>query len=172
VGVAKSQRWCLELVTVNPVIVLGPALGSDFSASLEVIKKLLDRSVPALPRLGFSLVDVRDVAKLHLLAMTAPEATGQRFIASSEFYWMKDIAKILKQELGDKARNASSISIPDFLVRIVAMFDPVLRGRLFDLGKRRLVSSDKARRILGWTTRPTQETILDTAMSLLAQGLV
>jgi dihydroflavonol-4-reductase len=81
----KSQRWCLELVTVNPVIVLGPALGSDFSASLEVIKKLLDRSVPALPRLGFSLVDVRDVAKLHLLAMTAPEATGQRFIASSEF---------------------------------------------------------------------------------------
>jgi dihydroflavonol-4-reductase len=168
----KAEGGALELVTVNPVIVLGPVLGSDFSASLEVIKKLLDRSVPALPRLGFSLVDVRDVAKLHLLAMTAPEASGQRFIASSDFYWMKEIAKILKQELGDKARNVPSISIPDFLVRIFAMFDPVLRGRLFDLGKRRLVSSDKARRILGWTTRPTRETILDTAMSLLAQGLV
>ena len=85
---------------------------------------------------------------------------------------MKDIAKILKQELGDKARNVPSIPIPDFLVQIFAMYDPVLRGRLFDLGKRRLVSSDTARRILGWTTRPTRETILDTAMSLLAQGLV
>ena len=168
----KAEGGTLELVTVNPVLVLGPALGTDFSASLEVIKKLLDRSVPVLPRLGFSLVDVRDVAKLHLLAMTAPGATGQRFIASSDFYWMKDIAKILKQELGDEARNVPSISIPDFLVRIFAMFDPVLRSRLFDLGKRRLVSSDKARRILGWTTRPTRETILDTARSLLEQGLV
>ena len=168
----KTEGGTLELVTVNPVVVLGPALGSDFSASLEVIKKLLDRSVPALPRFGFNLVDVRDIAKLHLLAMTAPEAAGERFIASSEFYWMKDIAGILKQELGDNARNVPSVSIPDFLVRILAMFDPVLRGRLFDLGKRRLVSSDKARRILGWTTRPTRETILDTARSLLGQGLV
>ena len=168
----EAEGGALELVTVNPVIVLGPVLGSDFSASLEVIKKLLDRSVPALPRLGFSLVDVRDVAKLHLLAMTAPQANGQRFIASSDFYWMKDIAKILKLGLGDKARNVPSLSIPDFLVRIFAIFDPVLKGRLFDLGRRRLVSSDKARRILGWTTRPTRETILDTATSFLAQGLV
>jgi len=167
----KTEGGTLELVTVNPVVVLGPALGSDFSASLEVIKKLLDRSVPALPRFGFNLVDVRDIAKLHLLAMTAPEAAGERFIASSDFFWMKDIAGILKQELGDSARNVPSISIPDFLVRILAMFDPVLRGRLFDLGKKRLVSSDKARRILGWTTRPTRETILDTARSLLGQGL-
>jgi dihydroflavonol-4-reductase len=85
---------------------------------------------------------------------------------------MKDIARILKQELGDNGRNVPSISIPDYLVRILAMFDPILRGRLFDLGKKRLVSSDKARRILGWTTRPTRETILDTARSLLDQGLV
>lgn len=168
----KTDGDALELVTINPVIVLGPTLGSDFSASLEVIKKLLDRSVPALPRFGFNVVDVRDIAKLHLLAMTAPEAAGQRFIASSDFYWMKEIAGILKQELGDKARNVPSISIPDFLVRILAKFDPVLRGRLFDLGKKRLVSSDKARRVLGWTTRPTRQTIVDTAKSLLAQNLV
>ena len=104
--------------------------------------------------------------------MTAPAAAGQRFIGSSDFYWMKDMAKILKQGLGDKARKVPSISIPDFLVRLFAIFDPIVRGRLFDLGKRRLVSSDKARRMLGWTTRPTRETILDTARSLQAQGLV
>jgi len=168
----KAEGGALELVTVNPALVLGPVLGSDFSASLEAIKKLLDGSVPALPRFGFCLVDVRDIAQLHLLAMTAPAATGQRFIGSSDFYSMKDIAKILKQGLGDKARKVPSISIPDFLVRVFAIFDPVVRGRLFELGKRRLVSSDKARRMLGWTTRPTRETILDTARSLQAQGLV
>jgi dihydroflavonol-4-reductase len=162
----KPKAGPLELVTVNPALVLGPVLGSDFSASLEAIKKLLDGSVPALPRFGFCLVDVRDIAQLHLLAMTAPAATGQRFIGSSDFYSMKDIAKILMQGLGDKARKVPSISIPDFLVRVFAIFDPVVRGRLFELGKRRLVSSDKARRMLGWTTRPTRETILDTARSL------
>jgi dihydroflavonol-4-reductase len=168
----KAEGGTLELATVNPVMVLGPVLGSDFSASLEVIKKQLDRSVPAVPHLGYNVVDVRDVANLHLLAMTAPEANGQRFIASSDFYWMKDIARILKKELGDDARHVPSISIPDFLVRILAMFDPVLRGVLNDLGKRRLVSSEKARRMLNWKTRPTRETIVEAAKSLIAEGIV
>ena len=168
----KAEGGALELVTVNPALVLGPVLGTDFSASIEAIKKLLDGSIPALPRFGFSLVDVRDIAQLHLLAMTTPSAAGQRFLGSADFYWMKDIAKILKQGLGDKARKVPSISIPDFLVRLFSVFDPVLRTRLFELGKCRLVSSDKARRMLGWTTRPVPETILDTARSLQAQGLV
>ena len=168
----KAEGGALELVTINPALVLGPVLGSDFSASLEAIKKLLDGSLPALPHFGFSLVDVRDIAQLHLLAMTAPAASGQRFIGSSDFLWMKDMAIILKQGLGDKAQKVPSISLPDFLVRLFAIFDPVLRGRLFELGKRRLVSSDKARRMLGWTTRPTRETILDAAASLQVQGIV
>jgi dihydroflavonol-4-reductase len=168
----KAEGGALELVTINPALVLGPVLGSDFSASLEAIKKLLDGSLPALPPFGFSLVDVRDIAQLHLLAMTAPAANGQRFIGSSDFLWMKDMAIILKQGLGDKAQKVPSISLPDFLVRLFAIFDPVLRGRLFELGKRRLVSSDKARRMLGWTTRPTRETILDAAASLQVQGIV
>ena len=104
--------------------------------------------------------------------MTTPSAAGQRFIGSCDFCSMADIAKILKQGLGDKARKVPSIAIPDFLVRLFAVFDPVVRGRLHELGKRRLASSDKARRELGWTTRPVPETILDTARSLQAQGLV
>ena len=168
----KAEGGALELVTVNPALVLGPVLGSDFSSSLEVIKKLLDGSVPAVPGFGFPVVDVRDLAQLHLLAMTVPVAAGQRFIGSSDFLWMKDMAIILKQGLGNKARKVPSISFPDFLVRLFAIFDPVVRGRLFELGKRRLVSSDKARRMLGWTTRPAQETILDAATSLQLQGIV
>lgn len=85
------------------------------------LKKLLDRSVPGLPRLGFSLVDVRDVAKLQVLAMEVPQASGHRFIASSEFYWMKEIATVLKQELGENARNVPSISIPNVLIRVFAL---------------------------------------------------
>jgi dihydroflavonol-4-reductase len=168
----KAEGGGLELVTVNPGLVLGPVLGSDFSASVEAVRKLLDGSIPALPRFGFSVVDVRDIAVLQLLAMTAPSAAGQRFIGSNDFYWMADIAKILKQGFGDKARKVPTISVPDFLVRVIAIFDPIARGRLYELGKPRQVSSEKARRMLGWTTRPVTETILDTARSLQAQGLV
>jgi dihydroflavonol-4-reductase len=165
----KAEGGTLELVTVNPALVLGPVLGSDFSASLDAIKKLLDGSVPALPRFGFSLVDVRDIAQLHLLAMTS--AAGQRFLGSADFYWMKDMAKILKQGLGEKARKVPSIAIPEFLVRLFAVFDPVVRTQLFNLGKRRLVSSDKARRELGWTTRPVPETIVDNRQEPSSAGL-
>jgi nucleoside-diphosphate-sugar epimerase len=93
-------------------------------------------------------------------------------VATNAFYWMADIAKILKQGLGEKARKVPSIPVPDFLVRVIAIFDPVARGRLYELGKPRQVSSEKARRMLGWTTRLVPETILDTAKSLQAQGLV
>jgi dihydroflavonol-4-reductase len=84
----EAEGGALELVTVNPALVLGPVLGSDFSSSLEVIKKLLDGSVPAVPGLGFPVVDVRDLAQLHLLAMTVPAAASQRFIGASDFLWM------------------------------------------------------------------------------------
>ena len=136
----RAEGGTLELVTVNPALVLGPVLGTDFSASIEAIKKLLDGSIPALPRFGFSVVDVRDIAQLHLLAMTVPSAAGQRFLGSADFYWMKDIAKILKQGLGDKARRVPTISIPDFFVRLFAVFDPVLRTRLFELAQLPAVS--------------------------------
>ena len=177
--IAERAAWAwlaaegggLELVTVNPGLVLGPVLGSDYSASIEAIKKLLDGSIPALPRFGFNVVDVRDIARLHLLAMTTPEAAGERFIGSGDFYWMSDVAKMLKQGLGDQAKKVPSIPVPDLVARMAALFDPIVRGRLYELGKRRPVSSEKARRVLGWTPRPITETVLDTARSLQASDL-
>jgi dihydroflavonol-4-reductase len=177
--IAERAAWAwlaaegggLELVAVNPGLVLGPVLGADFSASIEVVKKLLDGSIPASPRFGFNVVDVRDIARLHVLAMTTPEAAGERFIGSGDFYWMSDIARILKEGLGDKAKKVPSIPIPDFAARMAGLFDPIVRGRLYELGKRRPVSSEKARRMLGWTPRPVEETVLDAARSLQAGGL-
>ena len=178
--IAERAAWAwlaaegggLELVTVNPGLVLGPVLGADYSASIEFVKKLLDGSIPALPRFGFNVVDVRDVARLHVLAMTTPEAAGQRFIGSGDFYWMSDVAKMLKQGLGDQAKKVPFIPVPDFVARMAALFDPIVRGRLYELGKRRPVSSEKAKRVLGWTPRPITETVLDAARSLQASGLV
>jgi nucleoside-diphosphate-sugar epimerase len=117
--VRPARDGALELVTINPSLVIGPVLGRDFSASLEVVKKLLDHSLPALPRIGFDLVDVRDIARLHILGMTTPSAAGQRFIGSGDYFWMKEIASVLKQGLGEKALKVPSLVIPDFLVRVL-----------------------------------------------------
>jgi dihydroflavonol-4-reductase len=141
-------------------------LGRDFSPSLILIKRLVNGSVLALPRLGVTLVDVRDIAALHLLAMTHPSAAGQRFIGAEQFFWMKDIASVLKNGLAEKGRKVPSWPAADWSVRFVGLFDPEVRSRLFDLGKERGVSSAKARRLLGWTTRPARESVLDAARSL------
>jgi dihydroflavonol-4-reductase len=172
--IAERAAWAwlaaesrgLELVAVNPGLVLGPVLGADFSASIEVVKKLLDGSIPALPRFGFNVVDVHDIARLHARAMTTPDAAGERFIGSGNFYWMSDIARTLREGLGDNAKKVPSIPIPDFVTRMAGLFDPIVRGRLYELGKRRPVSSEKARRMLDWTSRPVKEKVLDAARSL------
>jgi len=168
----KEEGRGLELATVNPGYVLGPALDEDFTVSLEIVKKLLDGSLPGTARLGFAIVDVRDLAKLHLLVMTSPQAEGQRFIAAADFLWMREIADILRKGLGEKGGSVPTLNIPNFLLRLLGIVDPVVRGRLYDLGKERRVSSEKARQLLGWTTRPAAETILDTAISLQALGVI
>ena len=109
-----AEGGALELTTVNPGVILGPVLGPDFSTSILLIKRLLDGSMPALPHFGFNLVDVRDNANLHLLAMTSPKAAGQRFIGSCGFYWMDDIAKVLKQGLASTRAKSPLLSFPTF----------------------------------------------------------
>jgi dihydroflavonol-4-reductase len=162
----------MEFVTINPAAVLGPVLGSDFSPSLEVIRKLMDGSLPGLPRLGFGIVDVRDVADLHVRALTAPDMDGERFIASGKFLWMRDIADILKLRLGARAKQVPTRGLPDFLLKLSALFDPTVRMVTPELGKVRECTSAHAKAVFGWVPRPEEETIVDTAESLLAHGLV
>ena len=160
------------LATVNPSLVTGPVLSKDFSESIQVIERLLSGRVPGLPRLGFNIVDVRDVADLHIRAMTAPEAAGQRFIAAGQYAWMADVAALLKAELGPAAALTPTLRIPDIFVRLVGLFDRDLGSVTDTLGQKHDYTSAKAQTLLGWRPRPMKETILDCARSLIDLRLV
>jgi len=163
-----SSGGATTLVTVNPSVVLGPVLSGDYSASVHIVERLLAGTVPGIPRLGFNFVDVRDVADLHVRAMTAPEAAGQRFIAAGTFGWMADLAMLLRARLGDAGNKVPTRRVPDFLVWLAALFDKELRAVVPRIGLKRDYSSAKAQATLGWRPRPLEETVLDCARSLLA----
>jgi nucleoside-diphosphate-sugar epimerase len=168
----KEHGGSPELATINPGLVLGPVLSRDYSVSIEVVKRLLDGSLPGLPAFGWPLVDVRDIADLHLRAMMDPQAAGQRFIGAGPFYWMADVARTLRVQRPALARRVPTHRVPDLLIKLGALFDPMLRERLFELGKKRTVSSDKARTLLGWSPRPNDEAIVATADSLAALEII
>jgi nucleoside-diphosphate-sugar epimerase len=155
------------LTTILPSAVFGPVLTKDNLGSVQVIQRLLQGRPPAIPNFGFWIVDVRDLAELHIHAMTSPEAAGQRFIAAGDFMWMREIAKTLRAKLGEQAGKVPTRDLPDFVVRFLSLFAPLLRMLTLDLGRRNSVTSAKARRILGFLPRPATTTIIDCAQSLM-----
>jgi dihydroflavonol-4-reductase len=163
----------LELAVVNPVGVFGPVLGPDLSTSILLVQRLLDGTMPGVPRLSFGVVDVRDVADLHIRAMTHPAASGERFLAvAGDFMSIRDIALVLKRRLGALAKKVPTLQLPNWLVRLAALRDPAVGQIVPELGKPRNATSEKARRILGWTPRSKEDAIVATAESLLRLGLV
>jgi dihydroflavonol-4-reductase len=163
----------LELAVVNPVLVLGPVLGPDVSSSIVLVKRMMDGAMPGCPDISFGCVDVRDVADLHLKAMTDPAARGERFIATSgDFATIRQIAQMLKDGLGPAARKVPTRQLPDWLMRVVGLFDPQVRGILPELGKHKNASNEKARRLLGWAPRSPAEAVVATARSLSELGLL
>jgi nucleoside-diphosphate-sugar epimerase len=162
----------LELAVVNPAGIFGPVLGPDFSSSIELVTRLM-KGAPGCPQIYFGVVDVRDVADLHVRAMADPAARGERFIAvSGDVMSMLDIAHVLKARLGDAARKVPTRQLPNWLVRFVALFDPRMRTLLPLLGQIRNATSAKAERVLGWRPRPREEAIVATAESLLKLGVL
>ena len=167
------EGGALELSVVNPVGVLGPVLGPDYSTSILLVQRLMDGAMPGCPRLIFGIVDVRDVADLHIRAMTDPAAKGERFLAlTGDFMSMQEIAKILKARMGAAARRVPTNQLPDFLVRLAAMRDPAVQQILPELGKYKNGSNEKARRLLGWAPRSREDAIVATAESMIALGLL
>jgi nucleoside-diphosphate-sugar epimerase len=152
----------LELTTINPSIVLGPSLGGAANTSNELVRKLVHRELPGVPRLMFGLVDVRDVAAAHLLAMTSAHAPGERFIVSAGDYWYADVVRVL----ADAGVRVPARVLPDWLVRLVGAVNPTVRHVVPDLGVQRRLSSEKARRVLGWQARSVEETIVETARAM------
>ena len=169
----EAAGGATTLATVNPALVLGPVMSGDFSDSVQVVERLMTGRIPGLPRLGFNVVDVRDVADLHIRAMTAPEAAGQRFIAAANHAWMTDLAAILKAGLpAEAAAKVTTRKVPDLVLRIVGLFDKELASAVPRLGQKHDFTSQKAQSLLGWAPRPLAETILDCGRSLLAKGAV
>jgi nucleoside-diphosphate-sugar epimerase len=163
----------LELAVVNPVAIFGPVLDDDLAASTTLVQRMLDGSLPGHPRLWFGVVDVRDVADLHLRAMTDPAANGQRFLATAgDCVSMLEIARMLKQGLGESARKVPLRQIPDWLMRVAAIFNSTAKQGVSELGKVKNASSAKARNVLGWSARSREEAIVATAESLLKVGAV
>ncbi|OYW21589.1 MULTISPECIES: aldehyde reductase [unclassified Sphingomonas] len=162
----------MEYVSVNPAAVLGPVLSADFSSSVQIITRLLSGSLPGLPNFGFGVVDVRDVADLHVRALTADGIDGERFIASGPFMMMKEVAAVLRDRMGGEARKVPTRGLPDFVLQFSSLFDPTIRMVTGELGKQRITPSDHARDVLGWVPRPAADTIVDTARSLIDKGVI
>lgn len=162
----------MEFVSINPGMVLGPVASSDFSASVELVKQLLDGSMPMAPDLGFPIVDVRDIAALHVLALEEPGLDGERFLGAGPFLKALDVAAVLRAALGERARKAPTRRMPDWLVSVLGLVNAEVRGIKGELGKVRNIDASHARNRLGWTMRPVEQTIVDTAESLIAHGVV
>lgn len=161
----------MELAVVNPVGVFGPVLARDYSTSIMIVRRMLDGALPGMPKIWFGAVDVRDVADMHLKAMTLPQAAGERFLAvSGEFLRFREIAMILRQNLGSAAAKVPTREIPNWAVRLFSLFDPAVRLILPELGKKKTGSNRKAREVLGWTPRSREAAIVATAESLLSLG--
>ena len=163
----------LELSVVNPVGVFGPVLGPDVSTSITIITRMMNGAMPGLPRMKFGVVDVRDVADLHLRAMTDPRAKGERFLAvAGDFMSLREIALTLKARLGPAARRVPTRELPDWLLRLAAFADPSIRQVLPELGKSKNATSAKAKSLLGWTPRSREDALAASAESLLRLGML
>ena len=163
----------LELVAMLPVAVMGPVVGRDVSGANHIVQRLLNGAVPAMPNLFFPIVDVRDVAAAHILAITHERAAGERFLLSNgRALAFKEVAAILKAELGDDAQRVPTRSMPDIVVRIAALFSATMRPVVHDLGYAKKTSNEHARRVLGWTAREPREAIVAAARSMVQHGLV
>jgi nucleoside-diphosphate-sugar epimerase len=157
--IAERAAWDLvrergaedRLAVVNPGAIIGPLLHDDMSYSVQSVERLL-KGMPGVPRLGFSFVDVRDVADLEIRAMTSPEAGGKRFIAVTEWLWMSEAGQILRDRLGDQASKVPTRTVPSLVVRGMALFDGGIRSIVGTLGKRTNLSPRG--REAPWAGRP------------------
>ncbi|GGF24075.1 SDR family oxidoreductase [Flavobacterium limi] len=166
----KTNPSGLELVTVLPGAILGPVLEDDFGTSANIVIKTIDGSMPAIPKIGVEIIDVRSVADLLIKAMELPQANQQRYLASSGYLSFKKIAGILKKEYPN--RKVPSKELPNFFVKLLSNFETSLKPILIDLGIERKIDRSKAVNELNWEPLPMEEAILSCAKSVIALNIV
>jgi len=158
-----------SIATVLPSFVQGPLLGRNGSASLGLVGQMLAGKMPAVPRLGFAMIDVRDLADLHVRVLNYPKGIRERWTASADFLWFADVAVVLRERFGDAASKVPTRTMPDWLVRLLALANADLKPMLPDLGNRRAYSSAKAGRVFDWYPRTAREAVIATAETILAK---
>jgi len=166
----KSSAPEIALTTINPVLVLGAPLDSNFGSSVSVVERIMKGKDPMLPDLSFPIVDVRDVAKMHVEAIKSEASKGERILASSETYSFIEIAKLIKSIYPkSKVKTAKA---PTFLIKFLANFDGEIKSVLPMLGKPMITANDKARRILGINFIPVEISIRESADYLVKNGFI
>jgi dihydroflavonol-4-reductase len=160
----------IALTTINPALVIGPPLDVHYGTSIRVVERIVKAADPMVPNVGFCLVDVRDVARMHVAALGLPATEGQRIIASDRFMWFGDMAQVLKAGL--PGRKIVTRKAPDLMIRALGLFDPSVRTILPSLGRRDVFSGDLAKGLFGVGFRDTRESLVETARFLIDSGRV
>lgn len=159
----------MELTTICPVAILGPVLEKDFGTSANIVIKVMDGSVPVIPKVGYSIVDVQSTADMHIKAMESSKAANERFICSEGFYTFMQVAEILRKVYPDK--KIPTFVLPNFVTRLLANFEPTLKPTLINLGVERRADNSKAQKLLGWKPQDPKEAVLSCAESVIKLGL-
>lgn len=167
-----SDEEKIELTVINPSYVMGPVLPGTRCFSSEVVKVLLERDIPVVPKLNFSIVDVRDVAAAHVKAMTMEEAAGKRFIVNASEMWMKDIAQVLLKEFKSQGYNVPTMNCPNFVLQLRSLYDKTVKKFLPQVGKVLKLDNTRMKETLQITPRENKETIIDMAYSLIEGGFI
>ncbi|WP_042161481.1 SDR family oxidoreductase [Paenibacillus gorillae] len=168
----KEHTSKTTLTTVLPGAIFGPILSASVPSSIGVIQKLVQGEGPGHPNIGFEIIDVRDLVDLHIRAMTEPKASGQRYIAVNGYMMMIEMAKFLKQALGEAGNKIAIQSIPDSVLKDAAKTNPSLASLVPMLGRKFRYTSNKAKSELDWSPRPAEETVLDSANKLIDFHLI
>jgi len=169
----ETEGGALELVTLLPVAVMGPVMGTDISGSNHIVQNMLNGGMPGFPDIYIPIVGVDDVAIAHVLALEAPDAAGERFLLSNgPALSLFEIGESIRSAIGASAKHVPTVTIPSEVLRERAVTEPGLRPTVADLGYSKKTSNEKAHRVLGWTPRPAREAIAAAAQSMVRKGLV
>lgn len=166
----RDEAPDMQLTVVNPGFVVGAPLDDRFGTSLAVIARLLRGKDPMLPQLGFTVVDVLDVAEVHVAVIDRPETTGQRIMAVDRFMWFSDMAKAIKA--ANPGRRVVTRVAPDMVIRFLGVFDPAIRSIIPSLGRQEKIDNGRARATLGRGMRQAHKGVISAAQYLIDNKLV
>ena len=169
---ARVQGFEDRLTVVNPGFVLGPAIGKSYGTSLALIEQMFKGEFPRTPKAGFPIVDVRDLANLHVSAMTTKNAAGRRLIGAGETLWLREIAEIAREAHPKRGRKLPKGDFPNFIVRLAAMFDDRVKGVVADLGTFHEVDNAYVKKMTGIKFMPAKQSVLDSCKYLIEQGKI